>query len=612
MNHKKHRSVLIFLLLLLTGGGGMSIYGQNPQKQIPSGKDAEKDTTEVQPLIVFGAETQIVEVEDNQEVLYLNNHVRLGHGNTFLYCDTAVIKGNAMAAKGNVIIIKDDSLHMFSDSIYYDADSMDAFFVGNVALESQEEKLFTSFLQYDLKKDWAIYNDTALLMTTDYELKSKRGIYHTKEKYVNFYERVSITGKDFSLLSDSLRFYTEQKRVVFLSPTVIHKKGQRIYCESGYYDLKDKKSQLVGNIELVEGEKITKADSLFSDDKNKVVILTGNVRYKSPDEEATAKKLTLWTDKDIIELKGNAHLKNATDDIKGDAIIYDKKKQEAKIGSGVLSRKNMTISGEDLQFDKENGHGVASGEVVLQDTVAGYKIDCQKAIYIDSTQYIKAFNEDGKPVMTITQDGGDTLYLSGDTLVSQNVAIHQDTIRQFFSYAHVEMWSDNMQAVTDSLFYDGKDSIFYLTGNPVMWSDSSQYTADTIIIYMKKGTIQKLYLSKSAMIIKKDEYGLFDQIKGQDIVVFFEETKPHKMMVTGQGESIFYMKEDGQYTNVIQTKCEQMKFIFEDGELVEIRHYNQPTSTMTPIKQVDHNAIRLEGFEWKEVLRPRSSEDLYF
>jgi len=167
-----------------------------------------------------------------------------------------------MQANGNISILKNDTIRIFSDSLNYQSDSLMAYFVGNVVLEDGSQQLFTSFMQYDLEKDWAIYNDTALLVSDGMKIKSRRGIFHLDENYVNFYDKVTIEGVDFDLLSDSLRYYSDLKRAVFLSPTIINQGEKRIYSESGFYDIGGGISEFAGNAQFVEGDKISTADTI--------------------------------------------------------------------------------------------------------------------------------------------------------------------------------------------------------------------------------------------------------------------------------------------------------------------------------------------------------------
>lgn len=623
--------IRIILLVLLCAVSGINLVGQvdsvekkklvQPNSNVlPNDTNsAEKDTTANPFLRIVSADQQIYDATGEDERFISTGNVRITHDSVFMFCESAVlVNGVNLEAKGNVSIIKNDTIRIFSDSLLYQGDSLMAYFVGNVVLEDGDQQLFTSFLQYDLERDWAIYSDTALLISDGMEIKSKRGIFHLDENYVNFYEKVTIEGEDFDLLSDSLRFYTELKRAVFLSPTLINQGSKKIYSEGGFYDIDDKISEFFGNAQFVDGDKTSTADTIRSDEADNVTELIGNARYKSNDEEGRAEKIISRKDTEEIELIGNAFFENPENIVSGEYILFNQKTNDVKVsGRSRLSNPPMIIIADELDYRKDSGLAFADGNVIWKDTSANYEIVCDHARYIDSTDYMKAFNDEGKPVLKNEVSEGDTLFLSGDTLISYTVAIASDSMgvdthRYFQAYEHVELLNSEMQGVCDSLSYNGKDSLFTLFGNPVMWADSSQYSGDTIKMAMSQNKIKQVDLLGNGMILSTSDFEFFDQIKGKIINAYFVAGNITRMRVTGGSQSVYYMKdEEDFYTGVNETQCSNMIFIFEEGDLLQTRYYKEPTSKMTPMKKANHEAMKLPGFNWQLIRRPLKVKDLF-
>jgi hypothetical protein len=69
-----------------------------------------------------------------------------------------------------------------------------------------------------------------------------------------------------------------------------------------------------------------------------------------------------------------------------------------------------------------------------------------------------------------------------DTISNRN----DSADRYFQAYHHVRIYSDSMQAVADSMIYLGRDSVFRLFTEPVMWTGNSQVTGDTIYLLPKQ------------------------------------------------------------------------------------------------------------------------------
>jgi len=572
------------------------------------------DTSDISFIKIISADKQVFDATGEQEKFISMGNVRITHDSVFMFCDTAtIVNGSTLQAKGNISIIKNDTVRIFSDSLLYLSDSLMAYFVGNVVLEDGDQQLFTSFLQYDLEKDWAIYTDTALLITDGMEIKSKRGIFHVNDNYVNFYEKVTIEGEDFDLISDSLRFYTEMKRAVFLSPTLINQGEKKIYSEGGFYDIDDKESEFFGNAQFVEGDQISTADTIRNDDNTSITQLIGNAIYTSTDEIGKGNTIIYDKSKDEITLLGNAFFKNPENEVTGETILFNKKTEDVKVsGRSFLSNPPMIIVADDLDYNKSSGVAIAIGNVVWQDTSSNYEIICDHATYTDSTDYMKAYNLNGKPLLKNEVKEGDTMFLSGDTLISYSEILGSDTFRYFQAYEHVEMINSDMQAVCDSLSYNGQDSIFTLFKSPVMWSDSSQYSGDTIKILMKDDEIDRMKMLSNGMILMTTDFKFFDQIKGKDIDAIFSDGSINKMKVVGGSESVYYLKDDEEaYMGVNETKCTNMTFSFENGELIETRYYIEPLSKLWPMEKADHESLKLQGFKWLIEKRPLTVEDLY-
>ena len=103
--------------------------------------------------------------------------------------------------------------------------------------------------------------------------------------------------------------------------------------------------------------------------------------------------------------------------------------------------------------------------------------------------------------MIIKQED-DSIYVTADTLFSArltdlyqydtamlkklNLKEKDSANRYFEAFRHVKIFTDSVQAVSDSLFYTFKDSTFHLYYDPVVWTRKTQLTGDTIYLYTKK------------------------------------------------------------------------------------------------------------------------------
>ena len=91
-----------------------------------------------------------------------------------------------------------------------------------------------------------------------------------------------------------------------------------------------------------------------------------------------------------------------------------------------------------------------------------------------------------------------------------------------------------------------------------------------------------------------------------------DSSKVKSMHVTGNAQSVYYVLDDeGAFVGVNQVVSSEIFFDFLHGKLNRIKFLARPTGSMTPMPDVDHNALRLEGFNWRSSERPEYLADLF-
>ncbi len=183
--------------------------------------------------------------------------------------------------------------------------------------------------------------------------------------------------------------------------------------------------------------------------------------------------------------------------------------------------------------------------------------------------------------------------------------------RVILAYNDVRIFKSDLQATCDSLSYSTLDSMFRLYRLPVIWSDTSQFTADTVQIQLANDKIDRIYLRVNSFIVNSPDELFFNQIKGKNSTAFFEDGELRRVRVEGNAESVYYaLDEEEAYIGVNKTVCSEMMLEFDDDGLTGIRFYAQPTANLFPMKKADHEGLKMPGFNWQEEKRPRSVEDL--
>ena len=550
--------------------------------------------------------------QDGRTVQKLIGKVELRQDSIFMYCDSAtIINSNQVIAQGNVLIQQGDSLSIFSDSLRYDGEARKAKLFSEVVLVNEAQKLFTDRLDYDLNTRVARYTTGATLTNDTTQLTSKRGTFFTAQRQIYFADSVLVVNRDFTFRSDTLAYNTERKVADFLAPTLITLGESQIYCEAGYYDVGQELAVFRQNAQFRKREQTATADEIRYDGVAEAVTLVGEARFDEADRNAAADTIRYFETNGDILLTGNARYRDATRNIRSDRIEYNEADARyATRGRSFVSDPPQLIEAD--RIDYVDAGGVAFGNVVWRDTSAELTVVCERAVYDERTDYLKASGGRADRALLITAVDGDSLWMTADTLVAQMDTLSTDSSRVLNAYFDVRLFKSDLQVLCDSLRYSDADSLFRFYDDPVVWSDTSQFMADTISIQLADDAVDRILLRRNGFILNSPDQQFFNQIKGRDITALFAEGELYQMQVAGNAQTVYYALDDaGAYITAQRAECSRMQIDFGANNVDAIRFYRQPKGALHPMKGTDHNALRLEGFDWRWRQRPASPEDLY-
>lgn len=593
----RHKKIFFYLLAIIAILLPGNVIGQE-----------QTDTTKSATIYVDNADKVVGEIINEKLIRHLKGNVQVIQDSTFFYCDSASIYGDSeLFAFGNVVILQSDSTTIFSDSLYFNSDSSKAILSNRVLLMHQGKQLRTSLLEYQVDKKLAYYENTAQIFQDSTVLKSKKGLYDLKKDMIYFREHVSVVDSSFQLRADSLRYDTRFKRAIFTGPTVIIQDTAKIFCENGYYDIDKNNAAFYKNPVYIEPDKTAKAFKMQYLSEEELILLAGNARYNDQEQDVKADTIKYYRKKDKSILIGNVIV--LTDDgsmITGEYVEYDNETGDFNSkGRTSLNDDATRLTADLIDISDENGYGMAYGNVVLEDTSAQMEILCDLLYTFDDNSRFKAYNDSlSRPLLKKVMDN-DTLFLAADTLYSYEIIEGSDTFQMINAYYDVRIFQTDFQAVSDSLSYNSKDSTFILYRDPVMWSDTTQFSGDTISIFLSNDKIEQLFIRPNAMIVNAEAGELFNQIGGKRIRAYFRNDSLYQMHAIGNAESLYYLKDEQErFMGAIKTLCSSMIFEFQDNDLKEVKYYEDPVSNTSPMKKELINPQRLKGFKWSMDRKP--------
>lgn len=508
----------------------------------------------VQMVYLEHSETLSFDEKRLPDVQILKGDVRFRHDSVLMYCDSAYFfeKENSLHAFGHVHLVQGDTLEGFGDILYYNGNTKLARFRNHVKLiHNNETTLTTDSLDYDRAKNIAYYFSGGMIEDELNTLTSKWGQYTPDDNQALFSEEVQLLHPKFVLTSDTLCYNTATYRADLVSPTrIVYEHETTILSSNGWYNTETEHSMLLDRSLIIHTDGMT---------------------------------------------------------LTGDTIYYDKIAGYGKVlgdMQSVDSTNHMTLYGEKGEVWEVDNHGYVTDSAMLVEWSDPEMFTYMHAdtLFTDQIPYQRCdlINKDSVLVDSVWHHPApDTVWV--DT-----------TYLQVKAYYNVRIFREDMQAVCDSVHYNGRDSIATLCGDPVCWNEDNQVSADTVKIYLENGTVNYLHGIGNAIAIKQEGELEFDQLAGKEMLAYVRNSEVYLVDVQGNAETVFYPREDdGSYVGVNKTQSSFVKLYLEDQQIHHILFTTATSGVMIPMSQATDEDKYLVTFFWAEQERPRKPGDVF-
>lgn len=474
---------------------------------------------------------------------------------------------------GDVKFKHDDAIMLCDSAYFYSDNSLNAF--GNVHIqEGDSVHLYGNLLKYDGNTRKAIISENVIVTKGDMKLSTDILNYN---------------------MSTSTGYYTTGANIINNENILTSKQG---YFLSKLNVLKFKNNVVLTNQDEDQKEPqfVISCDTMNYNTSSKIAYFIGPTTITSDENMIYCEDGLYDTDNDLSRFSKNSY------------ILTEEQK----------------MLGDSLYYNRNTGIGKAIKNVQIIDTSQNIVITGNYAIHYEHKEL--AIVTDSALLTQITDN--DTLYLHADTLKSRrtasltksidsteikdSISIKKDNYNhQLFAYNRVKIFKNDLQGKCDSLVYLLSDSIMKMMGTPTLWSGANQLTSDTILVHTGDTALKSIELIGSAFIVSKEDSLHFNQIRGKYMQGFFHDTDLYLIEVEGNGQTVYYAKEDDEIKAVNRADCSDLKVYLKDSEIDRINFITKPEATIFPLDQIDVNELRLKNFTWRSQHRPHTVSDIF-
>lgn len=498
--------------------------------------------------ILFLLLTQTLAAQEQDTVQRKKTKVHIEHYDKATYSKSM---GDMQRLLGHVRI-RHDSAYFFCDSAYFyeRTNSFDAYQNVHIIVNDSVE-MFSDLLYYDGNARFAEFFDNVQLRDDSTTLFTEYMTYDRNLHLAAYPDSATTIRGDKTLISCLGYYRDDLKELSFFENVEVTSPKYQMYTDTLYYNTAIEKMWFRGPTTIV----------------NKENILDGEHGYYLVNE-------------DIVFLDKRPFMHNETQRMWSDSIRYDRNRGVAK----------------------------AFSQVDMIDT--SYKV-------VMRGNYLEMWENRGLSFATdsayaISYDGGDSLYIHGDTLF-MHFDKQKEEVEKLIARRNVRFYKSDMQGKCDTLTYMMADSTIRMRVNPILWAEDSQLSGTDIDIKLQDQSIDWVLQRGNAFVISQDSIEGFNQIKGPDITSRFKDGNIHRVNVEGgNAETLYWIRDDdGGLIGIDISKSATMIIEMNGNTISLIKGYSDISETMYPESDLNENARKLQGFQWHDEARPKDRDDIF-
>lgn len=464
------------------------------------------------------------------------------------------------------------------------------------------------------------------------------------------YEKVKAVHEGMTLYADSALLNTVRNDfVAFGNIKVVVTDTTTIYGDQLYYDGESRIVDIWDDtVRMVDGKTTLKSDHLTYDrfssiasyetwgiTTNEKRSLVSKVGYYNSDlkvfdiyDSVVLTDTNMRLETDTLNYDMNAHTAyfwSPTHVYTDSATLFTKRgsyntdqRFAHSVKSSEIHREGQHLYCDTLDYYEETEFGRAIGHVYIFDSVNNV---ISTSRYAETNQQTRtSLVTDSALVRFVSRNEEDslatpdTLYLHADSIFVTNDSTKE--LESVLAYHHVKVFRGDAQAMSDSIFYSATDSTLHLFYNPIVWYTDYQATADTIVVVHDTAGAKLAFFKNNSFFIERLDREKYNQVKGRNTVVYFNEGEPHYADVKGNAEMTYHITDEDEQGNkyLIGVNAgigSDMRVYFLDRAPDRVVTFGNPDMQTYPLEQLPQDKKFLNNFHWYDTERPKQPMDVF-
>jgi lipopolysaccharide export system protein LptA len=434
------------------------------------------------------------------------------------------------------------------------------------------------------------------------------------------------TGEPIKLIYADVLLGTESGKVKEFRGNVKFSQGDvNVNSDRAFHYLDLNVADLFGNVIITQQDLTLKAPHINYNGNTNLAVADGGVELKDKDVTLKADYGKYSTETYFANFEKHVTMWDNKSTLKADSGQYSRKTHIADFFHHVIvDDDSATTFANHVTYDRNNRNSFAYGNVYIKgkftnviltgDTIINfpkesytkaygkpvlYQIDTIKVIRYDSSVNEKTLLMNDTSKITIYKF--DTLSVSCDTMEAFR---NGDSSRYVFT-GNVEMTKGNSYAKANKAIYYNDKEIINLTGTPVVWYDSTQLHADSIVISLPQKRLNEIRAYGQAIAGSRDDTlnpDRINQIMGDNVNVLIIQDTIRRINSYANAKSLYFSATSESDEGAARNSADSIIIDFDMGKVDTILWLGGIQGEYFPSIMFESNAqkIFLPAFRWTD------------
>lgn len=363
-----------------------------------------------------------------------------------------------------------------------------------------------------------------------------------------------------------------------------------VYADKASQYINLNKAELIGNVRINQNELDLFTKRGVYDGRTRIASSNSGVKITDRKTVLTADIGQYSTATRIADFEQKVKIEDDS------VIIFSDKLQYHRDNRNTYARGNVFIIGKHSNaylLGDTLDHFPQSGQTIVRGNPRLFQIDTL-------ITKLDTLNEITEYIDTVEVISFDTMTVKSETMRSKT----EDGKQTYYFIDSVEIIKDKLFATADTAIYERTDGIIRLHGTPVVWYDSTQLFADSIVIRVPEMQLSELKALGNAIAVSRDDTSNLDrinQITGDEIKIKFENDSINVIFSFGNAKSLYFMSGDTTSEGVHRSFSDTLVVNFAEGEVNRISWFGAVNGEFFPENLIENpKTYYLSGFRRKE------------